>query len=730
MLDHVAWVEPPSERIVPASRETDDEKAKAAGYAPYAQLVKMLLPSAGSIALYDSRAELIWCSDGYERPDLRELLEQQRASETLASRGRVDHTSSGVPVYISALRAPNARPLGSVVVELGGGSSRSTPSMVVSMLRPVLDCLESRLALEDQAPVSNEAQPNLELLLTVDDEGRQDASAVADLLRTCVQQLGCVTGALLVPDKNLEFSCTPDDAAAKSQLLDRTQKHLLAWAQLNNRPMVVNRGAGGGEAAYKILSCPIRDARGRVIGLAALFRATAGEDFEQRDIRILEFVSRKAIAILESEHDDLTGLVNRYVFERRAERILERETAGGALLYVDIDKLAAVNEAFGLGAGDEVIQRVGDLVRRAAGPGALVGRVAGDCFAAMLPERTLLEAEEVGGTIAAAVGQIGYVQGADALPVSVSIGVARAAPGERIAHLLAAGELACRRAKRDVGGRRLTVAAPDPAPVVEQLHAATLQDALRSNGFQLDAQPLVALHDRSARAVGHELLIRLRGAGGELIAPDKFMLACERYGLLPALDRWALCAAVEALRGSPLVQADSTFFAVNVSAQSLESRKYAAFALETLASAGLRPSSFCFELKEGAAVANLAAAEALIRELSEAGAHVALDDFGSGLSSLVHLKRLPVKYLKIDGRFVRRMMADRVAESIVAAIASAAKTLGVVAVAEHVESEPVAARLRDLGVTLGQGFHFGRPLPLAALAEQAAALPLVRVTHG
>jgi hypothetical protein len=375
---------------VPASREPDNDKA--AGYAPYAQLVKMLLPSAGSVAIYDPGAELIWCSDGFERPDLRQLLEQQRASDTLASRGRVENTAGGVPVFVSALRAADARPLGSVVIELGNGFSRSTPSMVISMLRPVLDCLESRLDLEHGA-VATDRGAGLELLLTVDENDRYDTSSVEDLLRTCVQQLGCVTGALLIPDKNLEFSCTPDEAAAPSQLLDRTQKHLLAWVQLNNRPMVVNRGAGGGDAPYKILSCPVRDANGRVTGLAALFRTAGAEDFEQRDARILEFVSRKAVAIMASEHDALTGLTNRFIFERRAQRALDRKDAvGGAVLYVDIDQVTAINAAFGFSAGDEVIQRVGDLVRRAAGPGALVSRVAGDCFAAVLLSRTSLEA--------------------------------------------------------------------------------------------------------------------------------------------------------------------------------------------------------------------------------------------------------------------------------------------------------------------------------------------------
>jgi EAL domain-containing protein (putative c-di-GMP-specific phosphodiesterase class I) len=126
------------------------------------------------------------------------------------------------------------------------------------------------------------------------------------------------------------------------------------------------------------------------------------------------------------------------------------------------------------------------------------------------------------------------------------------------------------------------------------------------------------------------------------------------------------------------------------------------------------------------------AADAFVREITKAGAKVALDDFGSGLSSLAHLKQLPVTFLKIDGRFVRRILADRVAESIVAAIAHAARTLGVTTIAEHVESEAVAERLAALDVELGQGFHLGRPLPFADVLQRtfaAAQLP-VRASQG
>jgi diguanylate cyclase (GGDEF)-like protein len=700
------------------SNSAQSETQAAGGYAPFAQLIKMLLPSARTVAVYDTRPELVWCSDGYERPELRALLDQQHAGAAMASRGAVETTSDGIPVFVAALRGAGARPLGSLLVELGGGNgSRSTPSMVASMLRPVLDCLESKLDLE-RSTAAADRSAGLELLLRAERQDYEEANGLQVLLAHCAKELNCITGALLVPDKNLELSWSAEASAA--QLLDRTQKHLLAWARLNNRPMVVNRSGEG--AAYKILSCPLRDPDGSVLGLVALFRSAEAENFEPRDVRILEFVGRKAVAILDSEYDALTGLPNRLIFERRAQRALNQATT--AVLYADIDELEAINETFGLSAGDEVIQRVGTLIKNAAGAEALVSRLAGDRFAVALPGGTAERAREVAANVLAAASQLGYLNGSDALQVAVSVGVAVGPAGERLPHVLAAAELACKRAKGEGGARVAAiddVAALTPAEARQAIAIADLKAALASNQFELDAQPIVRLGNRGVLA-GYELLVRLRNAAGELVSPDKFLETCAQYGLLPALDRWVLCAAVETLRPHAQIFANAPlFFAVNVSAQSLQSRRYASFALETLAAAGLPARLFCFELKEPAAVADLEAADALIRELTNAGAKVALDDFGSGLSSIAHLKQLPVSYLKIDGSFVRRIGTDRIAASIVSGIARAARTLGVATVAEHVESAEVAARLRELDVTLAQGFHYARPQSFAETVRQVLA---------
>ena len=230
--------------------------------------------------------------------------------------------------------------------------------------------------------------------------------------------------------------------------------------------------------------------------------------------------------------------------------------------------------------------------------------------------------------------------------------------------------------------------------------------------------------ERAATIAGYELLVRLRNAAGELVAPDKFLEACGQYGLASgAGSLGALCrsrsvaAACGVVRERAVVFRDQRFGAIATKPQVRvvrvgDARRRGVAGRDCSASSSRSPQPSL----------DLAAADALIRELTNAGAKVALDNFGSGLSSIAHLKQLPVSYLKIDGAFVRRIGADRIAESIVSGIARAARMLGVATIAEHVETAAVAERLRDLDVTLAQGFHFA-PSP-AVRRNRRASLAL------
>ena len=306
--------------------------------------------------------ELVWCSDGYERPDLRALLDQHAGEPTRsASRGSVEtHERRAFPCSSRRCAGRDAQPLGSLVIELGGGNSRSTAVDGRRACCGRCSTASRASSISSQAPAAADRSAGLDLLLRADEHDREDASALQRLLAPLRERARCVTGALLVPDKNLEISCEPRRRRrAASQLLDRTQKHLLAWAQAQQSPdgrQSRRRSGGGRRTRSSRARCAIRTA-----ACSASSRCSASadaEDFEPRDVRILEFVSRKAVAILDSEYDPLTGLPNRLIFERRAQtrRWTGRATA---LLYVDIDELADDQRSVRLERG-----RRGDSARR------------------------------------------------------------------------------------------------------------------------------------------------------------------------------------------------------------------------------------------------------------------------------------------------------------------------------------------------------------------------------
>jgi EAL domain-containing protein (putative c-di-GMP-specific phosphodiesterase class I) len=214
----------------------------------------------------------------------------------------------------------------------------------------------------------------------------------------------------------------------------------------------------------------------------------------------------------------------------------------------------------------------------------------------------------------------------------------------------------------------------------------------------------------------------MRDEDGRTVGPDSFLSAATRYQLMPVIDRWVISHVIEALQPrAGILEGKALGFAINFSGQSLNDDAFADYLVKSIGASGLDPELFCFELTENATVANLARTESLMRRLRQLGCGVALDDFGTGLSSLACLRQLPVTMLKIDGSFVRDVLKDARAESMVRAIAQLARSMSISTVAEYIETEAISARIAELGVDYGQGFAIGKPIPLADLLTE---LPL------
>jgi EAL domain-containing protein (putative c-di-GMP-specific phosphodiesterase class I) len=194
---------------------------------------------------------------------------------------------------------------------------------------------------------------------------------------------------------------------------------------------------------------------------------------------------------------------------------------------------------------------------------------------------------------------------------------------------------------------------------------------------------------------------------------------------MPAIDRWVVHQACTALvhRRSDAGTREPFTLSINISGTTLNDEQFLDFVIAEMAAADVSPGALCFELTEAAAMTSLAAATHFIRELRGRGCRFALDDFGSGLSSFIFLKNLPVDFLKIDGQFMHNVTHDRIDRSMVEAIAQIGETMGIRTIAERVDSADVLARLADIGIQYAQGHYIGAPQPVEVLETLLTADP-------
>jgi len=715
-------------------------------FEPYVQLIRSLLPRASSVALFDTKGDLRWSSETTTGPDLLNVVDDALSTARTApdSAGQLRVIAGNHPVYLCWLRDDSARLIAVVAVVCRPNGDQEIDvrsfSFAYALLRPALECLRrdlmARVAIEELNRTVSALDKDLQLLLADGAADHPSADSGADdlkgILQQAVEHLRCAIAALIVPDKSIALVRSGhNERPADMQLVARAHRQLLSMAQMRREPVIINKLAANstlGIMPYRILSCPLRSLSGRTIGVLAMFREEVGDDFGDRDARLGDILARKAVGIIESSFDALSGLYTRPAFEQRVRGTVVDKTGSRhwSALYIDVDQLHVINDNFGMHVGDIVLGQLGELVRERLPRGAFGARISGDRFALLLPTQ-LDDAEGFAESLRQGVEKLGTMHGDSRLHISISIGVALldTAAGE-LMHSLAAAETACKAAK-DRGRNRVEVYHPNDASLVRRFAdiniASQLRDAIDAGRFRLDAQLILPFAGAERARPHYELLIRMIDDEGHTIGPDRFMSAAQRYQLMPAIDRWVLNKTIEMLQPHAAMLAEKTLaFAINFSGQSLNDEGFPDFLLERIACSGLDPELFCFEITENATIQSIQRAEALIRRLRRLGCAVALDDFGTGLSSLAYLRQLPVTMLKIDGSFIRDVLKDTRAESMVRAIAQLARSMSIATVGEYVETEEIRARIATLGVDYGQGFAIGRPAPLADLLVE---LPLL-----
>jgi diguanylate cyclase (GGDEF)-like protein/PAS domain S-box-containing protein len=482
---------------------------------------------------------------------------------------------------------------------------------------------------------------------------------------------------------------------------------------LANHTILVSRH--GDEYGIEDSAAPIRGRGGEMLGVVLVFHDVT----TQR--RITSEMKHRAT------HDALTGLLNRTEFEVRLRYMLHKASADerqSAMLFIDLDQFKLVNDTCGHHAGDLLLKEVARVMMDLVRSSDCVARLGGDEFAVLLDRCTVEQAAAVAQKLCDRMEDFRFTHGGQRFRLGTSIGLVPVdGRWQDISGIMQAADACCYAAKEE--GRNRVHVWSDRDQAVTARHgeaqwAGKLAQALDDDLFVLFAQKIHRLHaaPHDAQGVHAEVLLRMVGTDGKLYAPGAFLPAAERFHMISRIDRWVLDRAIGWMNALP-DPCVIDMLAVNISGQSIGDAAFQIWVINRLADAGPRICHrLCLEITETAVVTSLTDAARFIEQVRRAGVRVALDDFGAGASSFGYLKSLQVDYLKIDGQFVSNLISDALDEAAVRSFVDVAGVIGLRTIAEFVDSEPLIAKLKTMGVNYAQGYLMHRPVPIDELFEQ------------
>jgi diguanylate cyclase (GGDEF)-like protein len=445
-------------------------------------------------------------------------------------------------------------------------------------------------------------------------------------------------------------------------------------------------------------------------------RGRAERDASGRAKRIVGVMrvitSRKAVELrLEqlANFDALTGLANKPRLSDTIDAVIGGNAAtaiSGAYLVIGIDNMTMINDAFGCEAADTVLIEVGRRLERCLGSNDTLGRVGGDRFGILLVNCAEPKIAAISELVLAAMSEVPIYTGAGPIYITISIGsVAFPQQAATAQDVMTRAETALAEAKR--AGRDCFAAYRLTEPQRSQHRASMaigerVQRALKADRLLFAFQPVV--HAESGAVDYYECLLRMRGEDGAIIAASQFVPAIEQLGFIRSIDRFVLERAIEELDACEGVN-----LGINISGLTAADQPWLRALVALLASRPRMASRLVIEITETAALRDLDESAGFVKTVRDLGCRVALDDFGAGFTSLRHLEALALDVVKIDGSFVRDLINRPDNQTVLRHLLGLAGGLGLTTVAEWVETAEEATLLKQQGVDLLQGYHFGKP---------------------
>src|SRR5438477_1351723 len=509
-----------------------------------------------------------------------------------------------------------------------------------------------------------------------------------------------------------DFQCAPEallgrqftDLLSVDQASDSMEERKTLGFHLSARfPFsdVVVRPASEQDVHWSLSGNPIFDERGRFLG----FRGIGTDLTEQR--RSEQEISRLA------RFDSLTSLPNRAMMRQTLDEALRNANhrqKGCALFMIDLDRFKNVNDTLGHPVGDALLRQVADRLKSVIGNHGQVGRLGGDEFQAVLPggaDIGLLES--LARTLIDQVSRPYTIEG-NKVTIGASLGVAIGDPGRASADALVRNaDLALYAAKAAGRGKHCVYEPSMHSEAADrQLLENDLRQAIERGELSVNYQPIVRAAEEEIS--GFEALVRWQHPTRGAISPDKFIPLAEEAGLIGNIGEWVLRTALEEAAHWP----DHVRVAVNLSPLQFNDPEVVEMVSKHLDQTGVQAERLELEITEGVFLAEGDTTDETFAKLKALGVRLALDDFGTGYSSLGYLKKAPFDKIKIDQSFVRgAASATNRNSALIRAIVTMAETLDMDTCAEGVETHDDLQLIRELGVSMVQGYIFGQPTPAA-----------------
>jgi diguanylate cyclase (GGDEF)-like protein/PAS domain S-box-containing protein len=496
-----------------------------------------------------------------------------------------------------------------------------------------------------------------------------------------------------------------DEVTGESQ-----EQQLITWLKQGSVPennssaVLISRD--GSQYAIEDTAAPICLPNGCIAGGVIVFRDVT----ESRELF--------RATTYHATHDALTGLVNRTEFENRLQRSLDHVLHGhspGALLYMDLDQFKVVNDVCGHHAGDELLKQIARLYRGEIRERDTLARLGGDEFSLIAEHCSMEEAHAIARKILQSTRDFQFVCKDRVFKIGVSIGLVTFDDTIRnTKELVKTADRACYIAK-EKGRNQVVFLEPEDSATVQSISdidwPRRLSEAMRQNQLSLHYQTIADAN--GGQGIRYEVLLRLNDPTEGVILPERFLPAAERYALMPEIDRWVVRQVLQWLTKNRRHAGMLELCAINLSNATVMDESFPGYLVTLLKQHRVAAAKLCFEITETAIMADIQRGLSFVDELRNIGCKVCLVDFGKGLGSFAHLKRLPVDFVKIGTSSVSEVSQSMVDQEVVKSLNNLAHLLGKKTIAQCVEDQETMDILSHIGIDYVQGNWIAHPKEIA-----------------